>query len=199
MRKLDCVIFDLDNTLVESDLDFDQIKREIGTSMPILEYRDEADEAEKARVDDILERHEARAASNCTFLSGARELLEFLEERGVAKALLTRNTQRTIAHVCGRLGMRFDIALSREDSEPKPSPRPVLHICQALGAAPERTLVVGDYLYDMLAGERAGAMTMLVDSHNRGRFVYEPDYEVADLAEARPVIEALLSHSEVNP
>ncbi len=35
---LRCVIFDLDNTIVDSDLDFAAIKAEIGTDEPILEY-----------------------------------------------------------------------------------------------------------------------------------------------------------------
>jgi phosphoglycolate phosphatase-like HAD superfamily hydrolase len=49
---------------------------------------------------------------------------------------------------------------------------------------PEETLVVGDFLYDVQAGQAAGARTMLVDGPNRGRFEADPDYEVASLHEA---------------
>ena len=48
---IDLVIFDLDGTLVESHLDFDEIRREIGNvSGPILEYMDHAEEAERDRI-----------------------------------------------------------------------------------------------------------------------------------------------------
>ena len=39
------VIFDLDNTIVDSDFDFAAIRAEIGTDQPILEYRAAAGEA----------------------------------------------------------------------------------------------------------------------------------------------------------
>jgi HAD superfamily hydrolase (TIGR01549 family) len=196
MALLECVIFDLDHTLVDSDLDFDQMKREIGTTMPILEYRDSVDAADKARVDAILDRHEELAAATCNYCEGARELLDYLAEHNVRSALLTRNTQKSIAHVCERLGMKFEMALSREDSEPKPSPLPILEICEALGVLPSRTMMVGDFLYDMESGAGAGAMTMLVDSFHRHTFEFTPDYEVSTLRDAIPIVDGLLKNGE---
>lgn len=196
MAGLECVIFDLDNTLVDSDLDFAQIKREIGTDQSILEYRAGADAVEQRRVDEILDRHERRAAETCPLCEGARELLDFLKAREVRTGLLTRNSRKTIARVMERLRMDFDVTLGREDSEPKPSPAPVLHICERLGVAPAKSLLVGDYLYDMQSAERAGAMTMLVDSRHRHRFEFDADYEVANLHEAIAVVERLLDAEE---
>ncbi len=193
MPRLECVIFDLDNTLVDSDLDFDQIKREIGTDMTILEYRAKADPAEQQRVDRILAEHEARAAETCTYCTGAWELLEFLKQHDVRTALLTRNSRRTIERVSERLGMGFDATLSREESEPKPSPKPIRQLCETLDVAPARTLMVGDFLYDMQAAERAGAMTLLVHSQHRHKFDYDADFEVETLHDAIPVVEELLS------
>jgi len=192
MPRLECVVFDLDHTLVDSDLDFAAIKREIGTDMPILEYRAAVGPEEQARVDRILGWHEMRAAATCKLLPGARELLDFLERRGVFKALLTRNSRTTIRTLSERLGFRFDSIVTREDAEPKPSPEPVLLICRRLGVSPTNTLMVGDYLYDMLAGERAGAMTLLVHSPHRHKFEFTPDFEVPNLVEARNIVARLL-------
>jgi len=192
MPRLRCVIFDLDHTLVNSDLDFALIKREIGTEMPILEYRATVGPEEQARVDRILDKHEERAAATCELLPGARELLDFLERRGVSRALLTRNSRKTIATLNRRLGLRFDAVVTREDAEPKPSPQPVLLICRRLGVAPAETLMVGDYLYDMQAGERAGTMTLLVHSPHRDKFEFTPDFEVSGLVEATQIIARLL-------
>jgi len=189
---LKAVIFDLDNTLVDSDLDFARIKVEIGTDQPILEYRAKVDEAEQRRVDAILEAHEARAAETCELCAGARDILDYLSACGVRTALLTRNSRKSVDTVCGRHGLRFDVVVTREISEPKPSPEPVRYICRALGVRPEETLVVGDYLYDVQAGQAAGASTLLLDGPHRGRFQADPDYEAASLHEALGIIRRLV-------
>ena len=185
---LRCVIFDLDDTLVDSDLDFAAIKAEIGTDQPILEYRETADEAEKRRVDEILDRHESRAAATCSLCGGAREILAFLNERRIKTALLTRNSRQSVNTVLARHGLGFDFIVSREDSAPKPSPAPVLLICEHLGVRPQEALVVGDYLYDIQAGQAAGCKTLLLQGPRRDYFVANPDYEAPSLHEAREII-----------
>jgi HAD superfamily hydrolase (TIGR01549 family) len=194
---LRCVIFDLDNTLVDSDLDFAAIKAEIGTDEPILEYRAAAGESEKQRVDEILERHERRAASTCGLCEGAVEMLSFLRARGIPAALLTRNSRQSVNTVLARLKLQFDFVISREDSAPKPSPEPIHMICRRFGVRPEETLMVGDYLYDIQAGQAAGAKTILVYGPHRHTFVAQPDYEVASLEEARAIMQKILE--EGNP
>lgn len=189
---LRCVIFDLDNTLVDSDLDFAQIKAEIGTDMSILEFRATQDQAGQLRVDEILGRHERRAAATCDLLAGARELLDFLQGRGVKTALLTRNSRTSVETVMDCHNVTFDCVVTREDSEPKPSPAPVLFICEKLRVKPANTMMVGDYLYDMQSGKRAGATTMLVESRHRHRFEFDADYEVASLHEALDVVRDML-------
>ena len=189
---LRCVIFDLDNTLVDSDLDFARIKAEIGTDRPILEYRASLDEEGQRRVDNILERHEAAAAGTAALLDGARELLDFLESRGVGTALLTRNSRASVETLCARHGFVFDFTVTRHDAEPKPSPAPVLLICKELNVAPEDALMVGDFLYDIQSGQAAGARTMLLDGPHRHRFEIEADYEAATLHEALEIIQKML-------
>ena len=193
---LRCVIFDLDNTLVDSSLDFARIKREIGTDQPILEHRATVDEAEQRRIDEILDRHESASAETCALLEGARELLGFLEARGIRTALLTRNSRKAVRTVLTRHGLRFDSVLSREDGPPKPSPEPVLRICDELNVCPRDCIMVGDYLFDIQAGQAAGTRTMLLDGPNRGRFEIAADYEVADLGEALETIRDLLRNGD---
>jgi HAD superfamily hydrolase (TIGR01549 family) len=193
---LRCVIFDLDHTIVDTDLDFAAIRAEIGNDEPILEYRAAAGEAEKHRVDEILERHERRASETCRLCDGAAEILSFLRTRGIRTALLTRNSRQSVNTILARLGVRFDFIVSREDSTPKPSPEPIFLICNRLGVRPHETLVVGDYLYDVQAGHAAGARTILVHGPRRHSFVAEPDHEVASLHEARTIIRKILEEGE---
>ena len=192
MKALKAVIFDMDNTLVESDLDFAQIKSEIGTDQSILEYQAAADEAERERVDDILDRHESRSAASCALCPGASALLDFLADNGIKTALITRNSRKSVETICRRHDLAFESVIAREDAAPKPSSEPVLLACRHLGLRPEETLVVGDYLYDIQAGRAAGAATMLVDGPSRRRFEADADHEVASLHEALAVIKTIL-------
>jgi HAD superfamily hydrolase (TIGR01549 family) len=195
-RMLRCVIFDLDNTIVDSDLDFAAIRAEVGTEEPILEYRAAAGDAEKRRVDEILGRHERRAAETCTLSDGAEEMLSFLRTRGIRTALLTRNSRQSVNTVLARHRLQFDFVVSREDSAPKPSPEPIFLICERFGAQPGEALVVGDYLYDVQAGQAAGARTILVHGPHRHSFVAQPDHEVASLREARAVVLKILEEEK---
>lgn len=190
--KLRCVIFDLDNTLVNSDLDFARIKAEIGTDQPILEYRSSVSDVEKQRIDKILERHEDAAAAGCTLRDGANELIEFLKAQEIRTALLTRNSRRSVEIVIKRHCLVFDCIISREDAVPKPSPEPVLLICRTLGVSPAETVVVGDFLYDIQSGDAAGCTTILIEGPSRTKFVAEPDFEADSLREVRIIIEKLI-------
>jgi HAD superfamily hydrolase (TIGR01549 family) len=193
---LRCVIFDLDNTIVDSDLDFAAIRAEIGTDEPILEYRAAAGEAEKQRVDEILDRHESRAAETCGLCDGAVEMLSFLRAHGIRTALLTRNSRQSVNTVLARHRLQFDFIVSREDSAPKPSPEPVFLICKRFGVQPSDALMVGDYLYDIQTGQAAGARTILVQGPNRHKFVVKADHEVASLHEARAIIQKILEEEK---
>ena len=184
------VIFDLDNTLVQSDLDFDRIRRDIGfVTGSILEYRDShATPAQRDHINAVLERHESAAAETCVLNDGAREVLEAIRRLGLKSALLTRNSARTVETVLARHSLEFDMVLSRDCAPPKPSPEPVFMICEAFGVRPSEALMVGDYKYDVECGKNAGSPTALLRTPIRPRFDADPDWEVDSLLELRDVI-----------
>lgn len=195
---LQAVIFDLDNTVVASDLDFAQIRRDIGIETgPILEYRDgRATPEERDHIDAVLDRHETAAAETCRLNEGAREVLGLIHELGLRAALLTRNSAKTVDTVLRRHDIAFDFVVTRDDAPPKPSPEPVFIICRRLGVRPERTLMVGDYKYDIESGANAGARTALLRTPIRSRFEAFPDYEIGSLTELLPIIRELASAEE---
>jgi phosphoglycolate phosphatase len=78
--------------------------------------------------------------------------------------------------VLARFGLAFDLAWSRDDGPIKPAPDGVLRACRQLGIAPARTACVGDFRYDLLAANAAGAVSILL-----ARGQARPDY--ADLAQ----------------
>ncbi|MFW6189570.1 MAG: HAD family hydrolase [Planctomycetota bacterium] len=155
------VVFDMDGTLTECNLDFDRIRAECGVpgGQSILEFMERVPESQREMAESVLHRHERRAARDCALRDGARRVLRKLRQRGMKLALLTRNSSRSVRTVTERFGLCFDATVSRDDAEPKPSPEPVLEIARRLGLEPNRLVVVGDYLFDMQAGRTAGART----------------------------------------
>jgi HAD superfamily hydrolase (TIGR01509 family) len=158
------VIFDLDGTLTEPNLDFDAIRAEIGigAGLPILEALEGVGESERARAEEILRRHERAAIASARLADGCRELLDHLGARAIPTAILTRNMREAVETFVRNFGFSFHATYAREDGPPKPSPAGVLALCDRIGAAPTETLVVGDYKYDILAGRDAGCRTALV-------------------------------------
>ena len=192
------VIFDLDNTLIDSDLNFEEIRRDIGfVTGPVLEFRDgQATPEQKVHIDAVLEKHEGRAAENSVLKEGTREVLDLIEQLGLKSALLTRNSARSVATVLQKHSIAFDTIVSREDAAPKPSPEPVFLICDRLGLRPDRTLMVGDFKFDIECGANAGCMTVLLCTPIRSRFEASPDWEIDSLTELGPIVRSLMTKEE---
>ncbi|HHT9153947.1 MAG TPA: HAD family hydrolase [Candidatus Hypogeohydataceae bacterium YC40] len=184
------VIFDMDGTITECDVDFEAIRREARIpNVPILEYIEGLEEQKRGEVFAVLERHEARAAVNSRLRKGVMEVLENLRKKGIKTALLTRNSRRSVETILKRHNLKFDVVVSRDDAPPKPSPQPVLLIGKKLGLKPEELLVVGDFHFDVQAGKAAGARTafLLNDNYHPPQ---EADYQLHNLAELLQILGA---------
>ena len=162
MAAPQAVIFDLDGTLTRSNLNFDEIRAEIGVQGPILEALEALDEDGRRRALEILERHERTAADRVVLQDDAVVVLATSRRRGLKTALLTRNSRSSVEVIAARHGLVFDAIHTRDDGTIKPSPEPVLSLCARLGTRPQRTWVVGDYLFDLQAGRAANAPTVLM-------------------------------------
>lgn len=183
------IVFDMDGTITECDVDFEAIRREANVpKVPILEYMEGLEEQRRREVLTVLERHEARAAGTSRLRKGVVEVLESLRKKGIKTALLTRNSRRSLETTLKRHNLKFDAVVSRDDAPPKPSPKPVLLISKKLGLKPEELLVVGDFHFDVQAGRAAGAKTaFLLNS------TYHPpqdaDYHLHSLEELLQIVE----------
>ena len=173
------VVFDLDGTLVVQELDFEEMRREIGlpTGTPLLEAVDRMDGPGRAAALTVLHRHELAAAETARLTPGVGAFLDRLAACGVRLAILSRNMRDAVDRVLRRCGLSFDLVLAREDAPYKPSPEGLWQICAAWGMRPAEVLMVGDYLYDLQAGRSAGTRTALV-THGRSL----PFAHLADVA-----------------
>lgn len=181
-------IFDLDGTLVDSALDFALMRREmeLPDGLPLLEAIAELDVASAERCWEILAEHERRGVERATLLPGVREFLHSLGERGLRRAVFTRNSQRSALATLARFELEFDAIACREDGPAKPDPTSIHQICQAWELSPRECVMIGDYRFDIEAGWRAGTHTVLytgaggrsgLASHER------PDFTLASFAE----------------
>ncbi|MBS3734092.1 MAG: HAD family hydrolase [Phycisphaerae bacterium] len=179
------VIFDMDGTLVEPLLDFGAIRAELGIAPGngILEAVERMPSEERQRAERRLLDYELNAARQATPVDGAVATVGALQAAGLKTALLTRNHGQAMDIVLKRLGVRFDLAWSRQDGPIKPEPDGILRACHRLGVAVNRTVCVGDFRYDVLAANAAGAVSVLLVRGQRPDFADLADYVIARLDE----------------
>lgn len=157
------IIFDLDGTLVDSALDFDAIRAEMGlaTGAAVLEAIADLPAEEAARCHAILHRHEHEGAMRAVPIAGAAEFVRRADELGLHRALWTRNSRAVALTTIERLRMPFEVVIARDDAPPKPDPTAVFDLCRRWQIVPSEVAVVGDYVFDIEAGRRAGSRTVL--------------------------------------
>ncbi|HDZ35379.1 MAG TPA: glycosyltransferase [Thermococcus sp.] len=219
------VVFDLDGTLVGAPKPFTQLKEELksrlleegipeetlGDLTPMYENLHRI-AGETGRDFEELYSHmvelEVGRISESFLFEGVRETLEFLKERGIKMAVMTRSSRKAALRALEMHGIReyFSLVSTRDDVPPaelKPNAGQLKRVIEALGVEPTRTLVVGDHGYDVLPAKELRALSVMITSHESGRMSFsvdvEPDFEVPTMREFRSLIEALLDTYVIVP
>ncbi|MBW8016546.1 MAG: HAD family hydrolase [Planctomycetes bacterium] len=191
------VIFDLDGTITEPVLDFDLIRREMGIkheSLSILEALEAMSESEREKAMAVLERHEDHAAEISTLNIGAKETLLQLSRSSIAVGILTRNKRSNVIVIEQKHGLHFDAIYAREDGPVKPDAFGVLHLCKLFGCEPEESLVVGDFVHDLMSAKAAGAISVLIETHqNADEFNEYADFSIVTLDMVLKIIDDINS------
>jgi phosphoglycolate phosphatase len=102
---------------------------------------------------------DATMLEDVALLSGARELLIALHERGVQAAVFTNKHGPSSRKVCAHLGIAGLLAGNFGATDTpwlKPDPRFATHVLQSLGAEAATTAMVGDSPFDWEAARQAG-------------------------------------------
>lgn len=189
------VIFDLDGTITQSFLDFDAIRREIGLAEdggPILEALEHMDLQQRTHTHRILAIHERRAIEASTLNEQAHAVLRHLRTKRIPVGVLTRNTRENALAVAKKHNLHFDAIVGRDEAPVKPDPAGVFLLCREFDVRPEETLVVGDYLFDLLSARAAGAVPVLLDVEKTlCDFAQHADFTVENLGELVHIIDRL--------
>lgn len=163
MRNPEVMIFDMDGTLTLPAIDFDRIRAELGiASGTILEALESMSADRRRRAYAVIEEHERIAAAESELQEGVHAVWDFLQARDIRTAIATRNSRQSVQTVLDKHGLSVDRVHTRDDGVVKPSPQPVLSICEFFKVDPAASWIVGDYIYDIQSGNDAGATTVLL-------------------------------------
>ena len=187
----------MDGTLTEERLQWDDLRESLGVpaGQAILESLLTMAAPDRAKAEAILHHHEHEAASRSTLNPGCMELLHWLDQNGIGRALITRNTRKSVQTVFDKCGLHFDVAITREDGEFKPDPAPLRHACAQLGVSPADVWMVGDWKYDIEAANNASVHGVWLSFGRERVFEAVPDRVVHDLLELTDVLKRLATQA----
>ncbi|MCP4682688.1 MAG: HAD-IA family hydrolase [Desulfobacterales bacterium] len=197
-RHIKAVLFDFDGTLTAPGaLDFSVIKKTVGcpADEPVLEFIDTIqDDSQRQKALDTLEQFEMAGAQNSVPNPYAEEIIEFIKKKNLAMGIISRNGIVSIKKAFeqfNRTSLKdFHLVISRDDPvKPKPSSEGIFFAAKRLNVTPEEILVVGDYIFDIQAGNRAGSITVLLKDPDRETpFTADSDYTISSLSELKHIL-----------
>jgi len=176
------LIFDMDGTITVPYIDWKSLRAKIGAALDktLMQYIESLPPDRSAWAHNVLLDAEREAAANAEINAGVHELIDHLIAKGMRLALVTNNHGEAMRTVLKRYGLRFDVALSRDDGEIKPSPVLIHKALQALGLPPDEVIGIGDGRYDIESCRLAGVRCIYL-THGNPMLNHKPC--VATLAE----------------
>jgi len=183
-RQFDLIVFDWDGTLFDStalitrciqaacvdlgvprpsDHDASYV---IGMGLPeALQHAAPTLAPERYRELGLRYRHHYLANEHELLLfEGTLAMLQALRERKHLLAVATGKSRRGLDDVLATVRMRglFDATRTADETASKPNPLMLIELMSELGAAPARTLMIGDTTHDLQLAANAGTASVAV-------------------------------------
>jgi HAD superfamily hydrolase (TIGR01509 family) len=184
-NNLSGVIFDLDNTLVTSSLNFVEIKKALDCppGVDILEFVAALPPIQQVEATEKIIEFEMTDAHSSTLLPGTIEILALLSSLKLPCAIVTRNCQQAAAVKLLNNNINITLVLTREEYKAKPAPDALLYIANLWQLSPEKLLYVGDYLYDVQAASNAKMRSCLLTFGEQLPYAHLATLVAEDLSE----------------
>ena len=200
-------LFDLDGTLIDSvyqhvlawrealqsvdiNLSVWRVHRRIGMSGGLFvnalarELGSALDPDTLARLPELHAQAYIRHFESVAPLPGAPELLATLSELGIPWAIATSGVDRYARLALDLLGLPADTTMVTRDQVryAKPDPDLFLTAAERIGVDIRNSFVVGDSVWDLLAGQRARALGigLLSGGYGREELIYAGAFRVYD-------------------
>jgi len=159
----------MDGTLTVAAHDFDGFKRTHGLPVDadILAGLEVLSAERKSEVVEAIEVWENEIAHQARTAPDVWPLLSALRARGARLGVLTRNSKEGARRTLAAAGLEPffpdpDDVVGRNCCAHKPAPDGIFRLLDRWGGAPDEAVMVGDYLFDVMAGKAAGTATVLV-------------------------------------
>ena len=190
MANIKGFIFDLDGTLVTSQLDFNYLRGvlQCPPEQDILRFISALSTQEQTRANKVVEDYELQDAYNGVWIEGAEQLIRTLTQRQLPVAIVTRNSKQATALKLANNQLFFDLILTREDAPPKPDPSALLHIAQRWKIPVTELAYVGDYLYDIQAAKNAGMLAYLYAPDTQPDYAQQADWIFSRFADLNALV-----------
>lgn len=183
-KKYRAIIFDLDGTLVESKLDFNLMREDLGfpKDTPILEHIEAMTcESDISRANEIILKHELIGARIATLHKGAKELFSALKLKNIPMGIQTRNCIEATNLTIELLDIPIHDILTRECTKAKPDPEGILILAKKWNLLPDDILFVGDSHYDYQTAKNANCGFVLFQGSEYRSIADQVQHSIDDL------------------
>jgi HAD superfamily hydrolase (TIGR01549 family) len=217
VSELKAVLFDLDGTLIDSEIDFRKMKRrsirlleDSGVDKgllteELLNYDIEKRAVENLRkkgysevqiqrvfrkVADIMNEIELEAIEDAKLLEGVVDTLVKLRELGLKIGIITRGCRQYANKILEKFELErlIDAVAARDDVlKPKPDPEHSRYLMEILGVKSSETVMIGDGPMDALCARNVGMRFFLVPKRNTNLMAFK-EYSYETLRKMKDIV-----------
>jgi len=211
MLNVDCIVFDLDGTLIDSakgihrcvrevlakrghrSFDEEFLSKSIGVHPIDAIFKRTVKKGEvEACVKEFKQRYARTLTQDVILLDGAKETLDALIEDSYKIAVYTLKMKGHALKVLNHFSIKVDGILAGDEiGGDKSSGKGLRELLERLGSRAATSVIVGDQWSDISAGKKAGMKTVGVLS-GMGSFEelnrFEPDYLIGSISDLTVIL-----------